>query len=208
MNTPHNSINTHTRTHTHTHTHTNTHTLHTHTYPRNWAPVGPTSMMRPASPSPSTIGGMEARRCLFTSLHVTRVGAEHFLGGTMIRRPLLRQPRMAPPLASTMKLTRKLRIKGSSKKSNNSFSFLPLVVNKCNTSGADVPSVDHELPCRRSKCHCIKKETIFISFSSDITSISQWIAFHSSPFLFPVSFALGLQARQAKRRALNKITSG
>lgn len=66
-------------------------------------------MMRPASPSPSTIGGIEARRCLFTSLHVTRVGAEHFLGGTMIRRPLWRQPRMAPPLASTMKLTRKLK---------------------------------------------------------------------------------------------------
>lgn len=82
-----------------------------HTYPRNWAPVGPTSMIRPASPSPSTIGGMDARRCLFTNLHVTRVGAEHFLGGTMIRRPLWRQPRIAPPLASTMKLTRKLKIK-------------------------------------------------------------------------------------------------
>lgn len=81
----------------------------TNTYPRNCAPVGPTSMMRPARPSPSTIGGMEARRCLFTSLHVTRVGAEHFLGGTMIRRPLWRQPRIAPPLASTMKLTRKLK---------------------------------------------------------------------------------------------------
>lgn len=93
------------------------------TYPRNWAPVGPTSMMRPARPSPSTIGGMEARRCLFTNLHVTRVGAEHFLGGTMIRRPLWRQPRIAPPLASTMKLTRKLK-KGSNKTWNHQVSTL------------------------------------------------------------------------------------
>ena len=77
MNTPDDSVNTLTQANT-----------HKHTYPRNWAPVGPTSMMRPAIPSPSTIGGIEARRCLFTSRHVTRVGAEHFLGGTMIRRPL------------------------------------------------------------------------------------------------------------------------
>lgn len=108
------TVHTHTHTHgqqckrTHTSKYTHTH-IQTHTYPRNWAPVGPTSMMRPARPSPSTMGGIEARRCLFTSLHVTRVGAEHFLGGTMIRRPLWRQPRMAPPLASTMKLTRKLK---------------------------------------------------------------------------------------------------
>lgn len=79
-------------------------------YPRNWAPVGPTSMILPASPSPSTIGGIEASLCLFTRRHVTRVGAEHFLGGTIMRRPLCRQPRMAPPRASTMKLTRKLFI--------------------------------------------------------------------------------------------------
>lgn len=79
-----------------------------HPYPRNWAPEGPTSMSLLARPSPSTIGGMVARRCLFTSRHVTRVGALHFLGGMMMRRPLCRQPRMAPPLASTMKLTRKL----------------------------------------------------------------------------------------------------
>lgn len=78
-------------------------------YPRNCAPEGPTSMSLLARPSPSTIGGMVARRCLFTSRHVTRVGALHFLGGMMMRRPLCRQPRMAPPLASTMKLTRKLR---------------------------------------------------------------------------------------------------
>lgn len=102
--------------HTFVYTHTSKYTCtQTHTYPRNCAPVGPTSMMRPASPSPSTIGGIEAKRCLFTSLHVTRVGAEHFLGGTMIRRPLWRQPRMAPPLASTMKLTRKLKIEWLSK---------------------------------------------------------------------------------------------
>lgn len=77
-------------------------------YPRNWAPEGPTSMSRLARPSPSTMGGIVARRCLFTKRQVTRVGALHFLGGMMMRRPLWRQPRMAPPLASTMKLTRKL----------------------------------------------------------------------------------------------------
>lgn len=77
-------------------------------YPRNWAPEGPTSMSLLARPSPSTMGGMVARRCLFTNRQVTRVGALHFLGGMIMRRPLCRQPHMAPPLASTMKLTRKL----------------------------------------------------------------------------------------------------
>lgn len=91
------------------------------TYPRNWAPVGPTSMIFPASPSPSTIGGIEANLCLFTRRHVTRVGAEHFLGGTIMRSPLWRHPRMAPPRASTMKLTRKLMSKRKEeiKKSGN-----------------------------------------------------------------------------------------
>lgn len=77
-------------------------------YPRNWAPEGPTSISLLARPSPSTMGGMLASRCLLTSLHVTRVGALHFRGGMRSRRPLWRHPRMAPPRASTMKLTKKL----------------------------------------------------------------------------------------------------
>lgn len=77
-------------------------------YPRNCVPVGPSSTSRLARASPSTMGGMHARRCLFTRRQVTRVGAEHFRGGTMMRRPWCRHPRMAPPRASTMKLTKKL----------------------------------------------------------------------------------------------------
>lgn len=37
-----------------------------------------------------------------------RVGAVHFRGGMMIRIPWWRLPRMEPPLASTIKLTRNL----------------------------------------------------------------------------------------------------
>lgn len=81
-------------------------------YPRNCAPDGPTSMSRLARPSPSTMGGMVASRCRFTRRQVTRVGALHLRGGMIMRRPFWRHPRMAPPLASTMKLTRKLRRKG------------------------------------------------------------------------------------------------
>lgn len=77
-------------------------------YPRNWAPAGPTSTSRLARPSPSTIGGGDASLCLFTSRQVILVGAVHFLGGMMMRMPLWRLPLMEPPLASTMKLTRNL----------------------------------------------------------------------------------------------------
>lgn len=78
-------------------------------YPRNWAPDGPTSIRRLARPSPSTMGGMVASLWRFTKRQVTRVGAVHFRGGIIIRSPLCLQPLMAPPRASTMKLTRKLK---------------------------------------------------------------------------------------------------
>ena len=78
------------------------------TYPKNCAPAGPTSTNRLASPSPSTIGGGVANLCLLTNRQVIRVGAVHFLGGIIMRIPLWRLPLMDPPLASTMKLTRKL----------------------------------------------------------------------------------------------------
>lgn len=77
-------------------------------HPRNWAPAGPTSISRLASPSPSTIGGGDASLCLLASRQVILVGAVHFLGGMIMRMPLWRLPLMEPPLASTMKLTRNL----------------------------------------------------------------------------------------------------
>ena len=42
-------------------------------------------------------------------LHVTLMGMGAFLGGMMTLTPECLQPRMAPPRASTMKLTRNLR---------------------------------------------------------------------------------------------------
>lgn len=78
------------------------------TYPKNCAPAGPISTSLLANPSPSTMGGGLASLCLFTRRHVMRVGAVHFRGGMMIRIPWWRLPRMEPPLASTIKLTRNL----------------------------------------------------------------------------------------------------
>lgn len=78
------------------------------TYPRNWAPAGPTSTRRLARPSPSTMGGGEASLCRLTRRQVMRVGAVHLRGGMMMRIPLWRLPRIEPPRASTMKLTRNL----------------------------------------------------------------------------------------------------
>ena len=43
-----------------------------------------------------------------THLHVTRMGMGALRGGMMTRTPECRQPRMAPPRASTMKLTKNL----------------------------------------------------------------------------------------------------
>ena len=84
--------------------------VHT-THPRNLAPTGPISSTRLARASPSISGGGFVSFSFFTSLQVTRVGMHAFPGGTMIRTPEWRHPRMAPPRASTMKLTRKLTAK-------------------------------------------------------------------------------------------------
>lgn len=86
------------------------------TYPKNWAPDGPTSTSRLANPSPSTMGGGLASLCLFTRRQVMRVGAVHLRGGMTMRMPLCRLPRIEPPRASTMKLTRKLQRGGRNKK--------------------------------------------------------------------------------------------
>ena len=77
-------------------------------YPKNLAPTGPISRMRLASASPSSRGGGCVSFSFLTSLQVTRVGMQALRGGMMIRTPEWRQPRIAPPRASTMKLTRKL----------------------------------------------------------------------------------------------------
>lgn len=104
--------------------------------------------------------------------------------------------------------------KGSRKELNKL--FIRLVISKYSASGTDVNSVDYEPPCRHSNWHYSKKEVcLMIPFSTDITtSISQPIVFHYSlfsiiVFFFKLSsfipFEIKLQARQAKRRALNKI---
>lgn len=54
------------------------------------------------------MGGRDASLCLLTRRHVMRVGAVHLRGGMMMRMPLWRLPRMEPPRASTMKLTKNL----------------------------------------------------------------------------------------------------
>lgn len=69
---------------------------------------GPSEMMRLASPSPSTSGGGVVSFCGLTRRQVMRVGAVQVRGGTTTLRPWCLLPRMEPPRASTMKLTRKL----------------------------------------------------------------------------------------------------
>lgn len=79
------------------------------TYPRNFAPTGPNSRMRLANASPSIRGGGFVNLSLLRYLHVTRIGIAALRGGTITRTPLCLHPRIAPPLASTRKETRKLR---------------------------------------------------------------------------------------------------
>lgn len=80
-------------------------------YPRNVAPIGPISMIRVAKASPSIKGGGFATLLGFINLHVTRIGIVALRGGTMIRTPLCLHPFIAPPRASTKKLTKNLKIK-------------------------------------------------------------------------------------------------
>lgn len=77
-------------------------------HPRNCMPAGPREMILLASPSPSTSGGGLVSFCGFTRRQVMRVGAAQVRGGMMTRRPLCLLPRIEPPRASTMKLTRNL----------------------------------------------------------------------------------------------------
>lgn len=80
---------------------------------------GPSEMMRDARPSPSTRGGGVVSFCGLTRRQVMRVGAAQVRGGMITRSPLCLLPRMDPPLASTMKLTRNLSIKQQSTAQND-----------------------------------------------------------------------------------------
>jgi len=64
--------------------------------------------MRLASASPSIRGGGWSSFSRFTSRQVILVGISAQFGGTTMRTPECLQPLIAPPLASTRKLTRKL----------------------------------------------------------------------------------------------------
>ena len=66
-------------------------------------------MIRLANASPSMSGGGYNSLSLRISLQVMRNGWSALPGGMMIRMPEWRQPRMAPPRASTMNDTRKLQ---------------------------------------------------------------------------------------------------
>jgi len=67
--------------------------------------------MRLTSASPSIKGGGLTTLCGLTYRHVIRVGSAQAFGGTIMRTPLCRYPRMDPPRASTKNDTRNL-IKG------------------------------------------------------------------------------------------------
>lgn len=69
-------------------------------------------MMRLAKPSPSTSGGGVVSFWGFTRRQVMRVGAAQVRGGMITRKPWCLLPRIEPPRASTMKLTRNLGIVG------------------------------------------------------------------------------------------------
>jgi len=77
--------------------------------PVNLAPTGPILSIRLARASPSHSGGGFSTFSTRRSLHVIRVGSHVRSGGTMIRTPEWRKPLIAPPLASTTKLTRNLQ---------------------------------------------------------------------------------------------------
>lgn len=82
--------------------------VYTTSHLKNCAPVGPSAMILLASPSSSARGGGVLSFWGLTRRQVMRVGAAHVLGGITTLSPLWRLPRIEPPLASTMKLTRNL----------------------------------------------------------------------------------------------------
>ena len=90
------------------------------THPMNLAPDGPIMSTRLASASPSIRGGGWGSLLSRTSLQVIRVGWHSRSGGMMMRIPECRHPRIAPPRASTRKLTRNLDHNNNNNNNNNS----------------------------------------------------------------------------------------
>ena len=70
--------------------------------------TGPTSKTRAANASPSFIGGGIINLSRLTNRHVILVGILARFGGIITRTPECRQPRIAPPRASTKKRTKNL----------------------------------------------------------------------------------------------------
>ena len=79
-------------------------------YPRNLAPAGPSSRILDAMASPSIMGGGWISLSFLRYRQVILIGMGAFRGGMITRTPECRQPRIAPPRASTMKLTKNLEI--------------------------------------------------------------------------------------------------
>ena len=77
-------------------------------HPKNLAPVGPSSRILEAICSPSMRGGGWISLSFLKYRQVIRMGIGAFLGGMITRTPEWRHPRIAPPRASTMKLTKNL----------------------------------------------------------------------------------------------------
>jgi hypothetical protein len=84
--------------------------MYRYSYPRNLQPTGPTSKTRAANASPSFNGGGIVNFSRLTKRHVILVGILARFGGIITRTPECRQPRIAPPRASTKKLTKNLCI--------------------------------------------------------------------------------------------------
>ena len=78
------------------------------TNPVNLMPAGPTCSILVARDSPSLRGRGAGILSLLIILQVILVGWQTLHGGTTTLTPECRHPLMAPPLASTMKLTRNL----------------------------------------------------------------------------------------------------
>jgi hypothetical protein len=70
--------------------------------------TGPTSKTLAAKASPSFIGGGTVNLSRLTNRHVILVGILARFDGIITRTPECRQPRIAPPRASTKKLTKNL----------------------------------------------------------------------------------------------------
>jgi hypothetical protein len=79
-------------------------------YPRNLQLTGPTSKTRAANASPSFNGGGTVSLSRLTKRHVIRVGILARFDGIITRTPECRQPRIAPPRASTKNLDRNKHI--------------------------------------------------------------------------------------------------